>query len=61
MLIFIQRGTSVPFFLRFFRGAAESPPVTLSEGEESSRVRASSSRTLFVAFRRCLKDKQFAE
>ena len=54
MLIFIQRGTSVPFFLRFFRGAAESPPVTLSEGEESSR-------TLFVAFRRCLNAKQFAE
>ena len=60
MLIFIQRGTSVPFFLRFFRGAAESPHVTLSEGEESLRVRASSSRTLFVAFRRCLNDKQFA-
>ena len=40
MLIFIQRGTSVPFFLRFFRGAAESPHVTLSEGEISRCVRS---------------------
>ena len=39
MLIFIQRGTSVPFFLRFFGGAAKSPHVTLSEGEESLRLR----------------------
>ena len=59
--IYSTRNFGSIFFCAFFGGAAKSPHVTLSEGEESSRVRASSSRTLFVAFRRCLNDKQFAE
>ena len=36
-------------------------PVALSVSEESLRLRDSSSSGLFVAFRFCLNDKQFAE
>ena len=48
MLIFIQRGTSVPFFLRFFRGFA--PFRRFGHGERFPlRLRAGNGRQFGVA------------